>query len=79
MLAAESGISRRIFPEKRTLVGNSKRSIIGDIDYTIGAARGLNRFSRVTSEAKVDWWQDDYWQFVAEAGYLITNNDYIQQ
>ena len=55
-------------------VGNKKRKIIGDTDYTIGLGKGYDIFSKVPPKelhliaikAKTSWDEDDYWQCVAE-------------
>jgi len=72
----------RIFPEIRMevseTVGNKKRKIIGDTDYTIGFSGGLDIFDKASGkelhliaiEAKVDWGLSDYWQCVAETATL---------
>ena len=74
--------SLRIFPEIRMeaskIVGNKKRKIIGDTDYTIGLGKGYDIFSKVPPkeihliaiEAKTSWGEDDYWQCVAETATL---------
>ena len=74
--------SLRIFPEIRMeaskIVGNKKRKIIGDTDYTIGLGKGYDIFSKVPPkelhliaiEAKTSWDEDDYWQCVAETATL---------
>jgi hypothetical protein len=74
--------SLRIFPEIRMevskIVGNKKRKIIGDTDYTIGLGKGYDIFSKappkelhlIAMEAKVDWGTSDYWQCVAEIATL---------
>ncbi len=59
-------------------VGNKKRKIVGDTDYTIGLGKGYNIFGKtppvelhlVAIEAKVDWGESDYWQCVAETATL---------
>jgi hypothetical protein len=74
--------SLRIFPEIRMeaskIVGNKKRKIIGDTDYTIGLGKGYDIFSKVPPkdlhliaiEEKTSWDEDDYWQCVAETATL---------
>ncbi len=59
-------------------VGNKKRKIAGNTDYTIGLGKGYHIFGKappvelhlVAIEAKVDWGQSDYWQCVAETATL---------
>jgi hypothetical protein len=74
--------SLRIFPgirmEVSKIVGNKKRTIIGDTDYTIGLGKGYDIFSKtpprelfvIAIEAKVDFGTNDYWQCVAETATL---------
>ncbi|KAJ3321658.1 hypothetical protein HDV06_003951 [Boothiomyces sp. JEL0866] len=75
--------SLRLFPEIRMevskIVGNKKRKIIGDTDYTIGLSGGLDIFDKapikelhlIAIEAKVSWDENDYWQCVAETATLF--------
>jgi hypothetical protein len=64
--------------EVSKVVGNKKRKIVGDTDYTIGLGKGYDIFSKVPPkelhliaiEAKVDWGTNDYWQCVAETAIL---------
>jgi uncharacterized protein YbaR (Trm112 family) len=73
----------KVFPEMRMevtqLVGNKRRKIVGDTDYTIGFGKGLDIFSKIIPkelhliaiEAKVAWDLSDFWQCVAETATLF--------
>ena len=74
--------SLKVFPEIRMevteMVGNKRRRIVGDTDYTIGLGKGMDMFGKappkelhlVAIEAKKAWDEGDYWQCVAETATL---------
>jgi hypothetical protein len=61
--------------EASKIVGNKKRKIIGDTDYTIGLGKGYDIFSKelhlIFIEGKTCWDEDDDdWLCVAETATL---------